>query len=104
MARDLIERTFTLQDAGWRGVGKLAQSRLVLLDRYARFDAEKKFGIRMPEVKGKVPDSCMCGEVLQGMKPQLCPNFGQSCTPESPAGPCMVTGEGACSIAHMNRG
>lgn len=104
MARDLIEKTFMLRDANWRGVGYLAQSRLVLQDRYARFDAEKKFGLRMPEVKGTAPNSCLCGEVLQGMKPQLCPNFGKSCTPESPAGPCMVTGEGTCSIAYMNRG
>lgn len=103
-ARELIDKAFTLKDANWRGVGELAQSRLVLQDCYARFDAEKKFGIRMPEAKGTSLNSCMCGEVLQGMKPQLCPSFRKGCTPESPAGPCMVTGEGACSIAYMNRG
>lgn len=102
-ARNLIDETFTLKDANWRGVGSLPQSRLVLNDRYVRFDAENKFGLTMPETKDDDERTCMCGEVLKGMKPMLCPNFGRKCTPENPAGPCMVTGEGACSIAYRNR-
>lgn len=104
LARSLISETFTLKDANWRGVGILPDSRLVLKSQYSKFDAEAKFGLKMPpndEVEGH---SCMCGEVLKGAKPQFCPNFGKKCTPENPVGPCMVTGEGACSIAYRNRG
>lgn len=102
-ARNLIDETFTLKDANWRGVGNLPQSRLVLNNKYGRFDAEKKFGLTMPETASDDERTCMCGEVLKGMKPTLCPNLGRKCTPENPAGPCMVTGEGACSIAYRNR-
>lgn len=104
LAQNLMEETFTLKDADWRGVGVLPDSRLVLKNKYSRFDAEAKFGIRMPQKEKASGKTCMCGEVLKGMKPQLCPNFGKECTPENPVGPCMVSGEGACSIAYMNRG
>jgi hydrogenase expression/formation protein HypD len=102
VARNLIDETFTLKDAYWRGVGTLPQSRLVLNSKYARFDAEAKFGVQMPERQEDAKKTCMCGEVLKGMSPQLCPNFCKECTAENPAGPCMVTSEGACSIAYMN--
>lgn len=104
LAQDLINDTFTLKDAYWRGVGNLPESRLVLKSEYSRFDAEAKFGIEMPERDEAKKQTCMCGEVLKGTKPQLCPNFGKKCTPENPAGPCMVTREGACSIAYLNCG
>jgi len=104
VARNLIEKTFMLKDANWRGVGVLPKSRLVCREEYSRFDAEIKFGLTMPQIKETEGNTCMCGEVLKGVKPRYCPNFGGVCTPEHPAGPCMVTGEGACSIAYMNRG
>ena len=103
-AQCLIEKTFACKDANWRGVGILPQSRLVCREEYSRFDAERKFGLTMPLIKEEKENACMCGEVLQGMKPRYCPYFGVKCTPEHPAGPCMVTGEGACSIAYANRG
>lgn len=104
LAQSLMQETFTLKDANWRGVGVLPESRLVLNDRYNRFDAEAKFGLAMPATEKTAGKTCICGEVLKGVKPQLCPNFGRDCTPENPVGPCMVTREGACSIAYMNRG
>jgi hydrogenase expression/formation protein HypD len=104
LAKSLIDETFTLKDANWRGVGILPKSRLVLKDKFAVFDAEAKFGIKMPQKEDTAGRTCMCGEVLKGLKPQFCPNFGNECTPENPIGPCMVTSEGACSIAYMNRG
>ena len=104
LAQELMDETFELKDANWRGVGELPKSRLVLKREYERFDAEKKFGLQMPKAEKTVGRTCMCGEVLKGMKPEICPNFGKKCTPMNPVGPCMVTGEGACSIAYMNRG
>lgn len=102
LAQSLIDEVFTLKDANWRGVGILPKSRLVLKYEYSRFDAELKFGLQMPEKCGTDQESCMCGEILKGAKPQLCPNFGKICTPSDPKGPCMVSREGTCYIAHMN--
>lgn len=104
LAQNLMDEMFTLKDANWRGVGMLTQSRMILKGEFGRFDAEVKFGLKMPEAQehGKDHSGCKCGEVLKGLKPQFCPNFGKSCTPLNPAGPCMVTREGACSIAYMN--
>ncbi|MGJ7923042.1 hydrogenase formation protein HypD [Neobacillus sp. LXY-4] len=103
LAQNLLKETFTLKDASWRGVGTLPQSRLVLKSEYSRFDAEAKFNLQLPDNVATPRQNCLCGEVLKGMKPQACPNFGKQCTPSNPAGPCMVTNEGACSIAYMNR-
>jgi len=104
LAQNLMDEMFTLKDANWRGVGRLTQSRMILKGEYVRFDAEVKFGLKMPEAQEHDKDhsGCMCGEVLKGMNPQACPNFGKNCTPLKPVGPCMVTREGACSIAYMN--
>jgi len=104
LAQNLINETFTLKDAYWRGIGILPKSRLVLKSEYSMFDAEDKFALTTPEKEDAARQTCLCGEVLKGLRPQLCPNFGTECTPLHPAGPCMVTREGACSIAYMNRG
>lgn len=104
LAQEMIRKTFTLKDADWRGVGILPKSRLVLKEEYSRFDAEAKFGLQMPEREEDPDRTCMCGEVLKGMKPRFCPNFGKMCTPLNPCGPCMVTSEGSCNIAYRNRG
>lgn len=100
--QNLIKEIFTLTDANWRGVGILPKSRLVLRSKYSRFDAEAKFGTQMPETEVAAKQTCLLGEVLRGMNPYLCPNFAKECTPENPAGPCMVTREGACNIAYIH--
>ncbi|WP_084786754.1 hydrogenase formation protein HypD [Bacillus tuaregi] len=104
IAQNLIQSTFTLTDANWRGVGFLPQSRLVLKHEFSQFDAEIKYNLKLAGKEKDLMQTCLCGEVLKGMKPQLCPNFGHNCTPATPTGPCMVTQEGACSIAYMNLG
>ncbi|MBQ5777615.1 MAG: hypothetical protein IIV97_02220 [Oscillospiraceae bacterium] len=38
----------------------------------------------------------ICGRLT----PRECPMFGKICTPEDPAGPCMVSSEGACAAAY----
>jgi hydrogenase expression/formation protein HypD len=103
LAQSLIDEVFTLKDSNWRGVGSLPESRLVLNSGYSRFDAEMKFGLKLPEKTGHTHESCMCGEILKGAKPQLCPSFGKGCTPDNPKGPCMVTREGTCCIAYTNK-
>ena len=41
---------------------------------------------------------CLAGQVLRGLiRPGECPFFGSSCTPLTPLGAPMVSGEGACA-------
>jgi hydrogenase expression/formation protein HypD len=80
----------------WRGLGFIAQSALALNERFAAFDAERRFAV--PAVRVADPKACQCGEVLKGvLKPWQCKVFGTACTPETPIGTCMVSSEGACA-------
>ncbi|MCP4696961.1 MAG: hydrogenase formation protein HypD [Gammaproteobacteria bacterium] len=80
----------------WRGLGMVPRSALRIKQRFAGFDAEKRFTmptIRTPDVKG-----CECPKILRGVKkPTDCKLFGSVCTPENPIGSCMVSSEGACA-------
>lgn len=80
----------------WRGLGSIDHSGVRVRERYAAFDAERKFA--MPNVKIADPKACQCGEVLKGaIRPQQCKVFGTACTPETPLGALMVSSEGACA-------
>lgn len=80
----------------WRVLGSIDHSGVTLRERYARFDAEKRFAI--PNVKIADPKPCQCGEVLKGViKPWQCKVFGSACPPERPLGALMVSSEGACA-------
>ena len=95
-AQQVIDECFEAADGYWRGLGKIEKSTLKLTDKYERFDAFKRFGISEAPVKEK--KGCRCGEVLCGLiEPPQCALFGQSCTPQEPVGPCMVSSEGACA-------
>jgi hydrogenase expression/formation protein HypD len=86
----------------WRGLGEVPYSALKLRERYARFDAERRFDLHYQAV----PDhkQCACGAILRGVKrPTDCKLFGSVCTPENPMGSCMVSSEGACA-AHYAYG
>jgi len=86
----------------WRGLGFISHSGLKLSERYADFDAERRFTV--PGVRVADPKACQCGEVLKGViKPWECKVFGTACTPERPIGTCMVSSEGACA-AYYNYG
>ena len=99
-ARAILFDVFTEVDALWRGLGLIPRSGLALREQYARFDAWRRFDLRLPEapeVKG-----CQCGDVLKGLiSPQQCALFGTSCTPAKPVGPCMVSTEGSCAAYLM---
>ncbi len=86
----------------WRGLGFISHSALRVRERYARFDAERRFDV--PGVRVADPKACQCGEVLKGaIRPWECKVFGTACTPEHPIGTCMVSSEGACA-AYFNYG
>ena len=91
-----MDRVFTGCAQEWRGLGALASSGLVPRDTYAHFDARRRLGGGVREKTGC--DGCLAGEVLTGrIRPDECPRFGRECTPESPLGAPMVSGEGACA-------
>jgi hydrogenase expression/formation protein HypD len=102
-ALKVLSDVFTLRPYfEWRGLGSIASSALQISERYAEFDAEKRFVV--PGVRVADPKACQCGEVLKGvLRPWECKVFGTACTPETPIGTCMVSSEGACA-AYYNYG
>lgn len=95
-ARAVMAQVFQVTDARWRGLGMLPQSGLELAPTYALYNARLRFDLHLPEPK-PIP-GCRCGDVLKGrLTPPDCPLFGQTCTPASPVGPCMVSTEGSCA-------
>jgi hydrogenase expression/formation protein HypD len=95
-AQELVRETFTPCDTGWRGIGVIPDTGLRIAERFAGFDAERKFGV--PVVYSPEKTACRCGDVLKGkILPDGCPLFGTGCVPEEPYGPCMVSSEGTCA-------
>ena len=95
-AQKIIAECFEPADGLWRGLGMIEKSTLKLKKKYSRFDALKRFG--MTEIPVEDTTGCRCGEVLCGLiDPADCKLFAQTCTPQTPVGPCMVSSEGACS-------
>ena len=96
VAKALINKYFVPCDMLWRGLGLIEQSGLDLRSEYDALNAKKRFDcsvISKPESK-----ACICPQILKGLaKPYDCKVFGKACTPQSPIGSCMVSGEGACA-------
>ncbi len=92
-AVEKLYRYFDVCDATWRGLGEVKSSGLMLKDEYAFLDA----GSSGLEKDIKKNPACCCDKVLTGkIKPNDCPLYGKLCTPTSPQGACMVSGEGSC--------
>lgn len=95
-ARAAIERVFEVADRAWRGIGVIAGSGLRLRQRYIAFDAERRFSVT--EVTARENPDCIAGRILQGNRtPMDCVAYGQGCTPRTPLGAPMVSGEGTCA-------
>jgi len=95
-AQEVIDECFEPVDGYWRGLGEIEKSTLKLRDKYAQFDAFKRFALSQTPQEERA--GCRCGEVLCGLiDPPQCTLFGQGCTPQKPIGPCMVSSEGACA-------
>jgi len=101
-AREWMQKVFRVVDRRWRGIGIIPASGLGLNEAYLDFDAEYKFNMSDEDVKE--PEICISGQILQGLKkPDACPAFGKTCTPESPLGATMVSSEGACAAYYKYR-
>jgi len=95
-AKRVMNEIFEIGEQEWRGIGKIADSGLVIREKYADFDASKKFQIKTENLK--VQNGCIAGEILRGnKKPFECPEFGKRCKPSNPLGAPMVSSEGACA-------
>lgn len=87
-------------DKGWRGIGVIPKSGLKLRKNFEKFDAEKKFNVKIKNSIDIKP-GCKCGEIMKGLaKPSDCPHFKKACTPDHPLGPCAVSIEGTCNVAY----
>ncbi len=99
-AKQMLADVFTVTDRAWRGIGVIPRSGWRLSDRYAEFDAERKFDVS--DIQTAESTLCRSGEVLQGrLKPNQCPAFGKECTPRAPLGATMVSSEGACAAYYQ---
>lgn len=99
-AQGAMEAVFAPADGLWRGLGPIPDSGMTIRPEYSKFDAARRFGFAPENREGE--NGCRCGDILRGaMEPQECPLFGGGCTPASPVGPCMVSGEGACAAAYQ---
>ena len=102
-AQQLMDQVFELRPSfEWRGLGEIPRSALRIRERYARFDAERRYPLAYRTIADN--RACECGPILRGLKrPIDCKLFGSVCTPETPMGSCMVSSEGACA-AHYTYG
>jgi hydrogenase expression/formation protein HypD len=96
-AKELMREVFKSKEGCWRGIGRIDSSELTLKNEFLGMDAAKSFDIRIKNPSVSV--ACQCGDIITGSKsPFQCSLFCESCTPEDPRGPCMVSSEGACAI------
>ena len=98
-AQEILKQVFEPCDANWRGIGDIPDSGLQLRPNYARFDAARQLPVEVePAVEHR---GCLCGEILKGkVRPNDCPLFRTTCTPEDPVGACMVSSEGTCAAEY----
>ena len=95
-AQELIAKYLESVDVAWRGMGVIPSSGLGIRKNFCFLDAEKRHGI--PVKAGATHPGCRCGDVIKGkIRPTGCGLFGETCTPDHPVGPCMVSAEGTCS-------
>ena len=63
-AQKLIADVFETTDRNWRGIGMIPGSGWELSDRYAEYDAARRFEVA--DIATQEPAICRSGEVLQG--------------------------------------
>ncbi len=98
IAQNVISEVFESVSSPWRGIGRILDGGLAIRDKYERFDADKKFDIKIDKSQD-IPPGCSCHLIMVGkLYPNECELFGKLCTPLNPIGPCMVSQEGTCAI------
>ncbi len=96
LAQKQILDVFEVGDRKWRGIGPIPASGYRLRERYARFDAERRFDVG--DIRTNEHPACIAGAILTGEKTPLdCAVYGTLCSPQKPLGAPMVSSEGTCS-------
>ena len=97
-AKEVLKKTFKVTSSNWRGIGRLPDSALKLQDKFKCYDANTKFNVKVEQGRD-ILLGCECHLVIIGkIKPNQCPMFMKSCTPQKPIGACMVSSEGTCRV------
>lgn len=100
-AKQLIELVFEVSDRNWRGIGSIPASGYRIRPGFRKYDAGLLFEV--DDIRTMEPAQCISGQVLRGQKkPCDCPAFAGDCTPETPLGATMVSGEGACRAYYQH--
>ncbi len=95
-AIETVYEVFEVTDRMWRGMDIIPASGYEVQDKYAAYDANKKYDVSIAEAPENA--ECIAGAIMKGIKkPVECPNFGNKCKPENPLGAPMVSSEGACA-------
>ena len=98
VAQGIMNDVFQSVSSPWRGIGRILDGGLAIRDKYEKFDADKKFDIKIGKAQD-IPPGCSCHLIMVGkLSPTECKLFRDKCTPLNPIGPCMVSQEGTCSI------
>ncbi len=101
-AQQLLKQVFNIADQQWRGLGTIVKGGLTLTDNYNDWNAERRFSVA--SINPQEPPACRSGDILKGLlKPNACPEFSKTCTPEHPLGATMVSSEGACAAYYRYR-
>ncbi len=96
----LMQETFIPVDREWRGIGTIPLGGMDLSPSCIRFDALRRWPDSAPPAP-QPPSICRAGDILKGiLSPDSCPAFGTACTPLTPLGAPMVSGEGACAACY----
>jgi hydrogenase expression/formation protein HypD len=99
-SQHLIDRVYEVADRPWRGLGIIPRGGYRLQTKYNLYDAMTELPRSAEEHTSRV-NQCPAREVLLGqLSPIDCPYFATTCTPDSPLGAPMVSGEGSCA-AHF---
>lgn len=95
-AQRMLSDVFVTSATAWRELGVIPDSGFDFAPCWQGFDAARRFGISFGEERPRA--GCICGKVITGAaEPPDCALFDRGCTPLTPIGPCMVSGEGTCA-------
>ncbi len=98
VALGLVCKIFEPSDAEWRGIGTIPASGLKLREDFKHIDAATRFNLTYTRHSPQNCAECIAGKIMKGLAtPGDCPHFAKGCTPQSPLGAPMVSGEGTCA-------
>ncbi|MHA1106962.1 MAG: hydrogenase formation protein HypD [Promethearchaeota archaeon] len=63
IAQEVISEVFESVSSPWRGIGRILDGGLAIRDKYEKFDADKKFDIKI-EKSQDIPPGCSCHLIM----------------------------------------